>query len=329
MRSLAIGQGWQKRGGAVHCLSHSESTNMVQRVESAGIPLTLIPRPHPNPLDLETTLSRLDTLSASTPLSPWLLLDGYHFDSAYQQAVRSRGHRLLILDDMAHLPHYSAQVLLNQNIRAHTLSYSCNPDTVLLLGTRYAVLRPEFAAWQGWQRRVPGQARKVLITLGDGDSENITLRVINALDHIMVDGLETCAVIGANNPHRDSLETAAGVARTPIRLIRNTSNMAELMAWADVAVAAGGSTCWELAYMGLPCALVIVAENQRGNVEGLHEAGVAVNLGWFGHVTSADIAAQVTTLCQDQDLRARMSDRARGLVDGYGLDRLISVMTCP
>jgi len=36
------------------------------------------------------------------------------------------------------------------------------------------------------------------------------------------------------------------------RLFSSVNNMSELMSWADIAISAGGSTCWELAYMGLP-----------------------------------------------------------------------------
>jgi len=39
--------------------------------------------------------------------------------------------------------------------------------------------------------------------------------------------------------------------------------MPELMAWADFAVSAGGSTCWELAFMGLP-ALVLIQAKEPG-----------------------------------------------------------------
>ena len=38
--------------------------------------------------------------------------------------------------------------------------------------------------------------------------------------------------------------------------------MDELMAWCDVAIAAGGTTTWELCCLGVPAILVDVAENQ-------------------------------------------------------------------
>jgi hypothetical protein len=37
---------------------------------------------------------------------PWFVLDGYHFDTAYQSLLRSAGCRLMVIDDTAHLPCY-------------------------------------------------------------------------------------------------------------------------------------------------------------------------------------------------------------------------------
>lgn len=36
--------------------------------------------------------------------------------------------------------------------------------------------------------------------------------------------------------------------------------MPELMAWADLSIAAGGSTNWELAFMGLPSLVITIAD---------------------------------------------------------------------
>ena len=58
-----------------------------------------------------------------------------------------------------------------------------------------------------------------------------------------------------------------------MRLVVNAPNMAELMAWADVAISAAGSTAWELACMGLPAALIVVAENQTGIAAALVREG--------------------------------------------------------
>ncbi|MCG2756942.1 MAG: hypothetical protein L6263_00720 [Desulfobacteraceae bacterium] len=43
----------------------------------------------------------------------WIVVDGYHFTPDYQKATREKGYRLLVIDDMAHLDHYHADILLN------------------------------------------------------------------------------------------------------------------------------------------------------------------------------------------------------------------------
>jgi spore coat polysaccharide biosynthesis predicted glycosyltransferase SpsG len=98
------------------------------------------------------------------------------------------------------------------------------------------------------------------------------------------------------------------------------------MDWADLAVTAAGSTCWELAYLGVPMITIVAAENQRGIADGLATRGAAVNLGWHGEVTLASIAAAIASLADDHRKRASMRRAARELVDGCGADRVVAAL---
>jgi spore coat polysaccharide biosynthesis predicted glycosyltransferase SpsG len=227
---------------------------------------------------------------------------------------------------MAHLDYYYADVLLNQNINAERLDYSCEPCTRLLLGTRYTLLRSEFLAWQGWQREIPKAARKVLVTLGGGDPDNQTLKVIRALQRVDVDGLEAVVVVGASNPHFQKLQSAAYQSQFSMRLVQNASNMPELMTWADVAISAGGTTCWEMAFMGLPTVVLVLAENQQGIAAGLGKAGVVLNLGWYTEASITQIANTLAGLFEDRGLRRQISQRGRKLVDGLGSERVVKFL---
>jgi spore coat polysaccharide biosynthesis predicted glycosyltransferase SpsG len=102
------------------------------------------------------------------------------------------------------------------------------------------------------------------------------------------------------------------------------TNMPELMAWADVAISAGGSTCLELAFMGLPLLLLVLAENQGRNAECLAATDVAVNLGWHAHCTPEQITEALQTLCFSQARRRAMSREGRVLTDGKGCVRVVN-----
>ena len=72
--------------------------------------------------------------------------------------------------------------------------------------------------------------------------------------------------------------------------------MPDLMAWADVALSAGGTTAWELAYMGVPSLAVVLAPNQQRSVDGLSALGVVENLGWHAQMAEDEIARAVQQL---------------------------------
>ena len=203
MRCLALAQCWKSQGGQVTFITACESDGLWRRLSEEEYQVITLERPYPDSAHREV-ISRV--LEAHP--SAWVVLDGYHFDLDCQRQIKQAGRRLLVIDDTAHLGHYYADVVLNQNINAEQLDYSCEPYTRLLLGTRYVLLRSEFLAWLGWQREIPKVARKVLVTLGGSDPDNQTLKVVRALQQVDVDGLEAMIVVGASNLHFQELQFA-------------------------------------------------------------------------------------------------------------------------
>jgi UDP-2,4-diacetamido-2,4,6-trideoxy-beta-L-altropyranose hydrolase len=314
MRCLALAQAWQTEGNRATFLSRCESRALRQRAESAGIGFIPLDKPHPSPDDLRETLGLLNQFQAA-----WLVVDGYHFDPDYHHAVQMTGCRLLVIDDTAHLTGYHADILLNQNITAeHLPYYRCDRDTKMLLGTRYTLLRDEFLAWRGRKHTVSPVVRKLLVTMGGSDPDNATAKVIQALQQADVPGLETRIIAGSANPHVEELKRAIQDSDGNLQLLTDVSDMPEQMAWADMAVAAGGTTCGELAFMGVPSLVFILAENQRCIAEGLARAGAAINLGWFEHISDGQISDTLGGLINDVEQRVRMQRATEQQVDGKG-----------
>ena len=326
MRCLALAQAWQTEGGKATFLSCCDSPALRRRVTGAGARFILLPAAHPDPVDRQTTSRLIRKLKPD-----WLVIDGYHFGPEYQEAARAAGVRVLVIDDAAYWPEYHADILLNQNLGAEKLRYRCDRDTRLLLGTRYVLLRNEFLKWRVWQREVPREARKVLVTMGGSDPDNVTLKVIRALEKVPLDRLEGIVVLGASNLHREVLGAAIRspefkVRNHKVRLERNPLNMPELMAWADLAVTAGGSTCWELAFMGMPFLVLALAANQRLTVRALAARRAAKSLGTSERLRTTVVVRALAPLLRGARLREALSARGRQLVDGYGADRVLMAM---
>lgn len=314
MRCLALAQAWQKHGPVVFaCAELTSALGARLAGESCQVKrLDAIPG---SPQDSADTLDLARQLGAS-----WLVLDGYQFDSSFQRAIKEGGLRLLAFDDYGHVPDPCADLVLNQNLGATAALYPGHGmGTRLLLGTRYALLRKEFLAWRDWQREIPLVARKVLVTLGGADPDNVTARVVEALARLDV---EAKIVVGGSNPHHEALSF---VVRPPSSVLRDASNMPELMAWADVAVAAGGSTSWELAFMGLPSVVLTLADNQAMAITALETTGTSWRVPQ-SDCTAESLAPMTQALLQNGNERAHMSNLGRSLVDGLGANRVLTEM---
>jgi len=317
MRCLALAQAWQEEGGEALFVTACESENLSGRIESEGFNLIRINKAHPDPADWAETEKVLGNHPGA-----WIVLDGYHFDPAYQKNIKGMGHKLLVIDDMAHLVYYFADIILNQNIGAEIIKYQCEPETKLLLGTRFALLRREFFKWRGFKRDIPQVARKILVTMGGGDPDNVTLKVLQAIDMLEIADLEIKAVVGAANPHFKQISAFSSRSKHRIAVKEATENMAKLIAWADLAVSAGGSTCWEMAFMGLPAMVIITASNQELVAKGLGMASAVENLGQQGEIDTTNLSGSILKLIHSKSERMKMSISGRKLVDGYGAIRL-------
>ncbi len=320
MRCLALAQAWQAQGGAAHFVCNSTlPAPLAERLRNEGATLTTLAAMPGSAADAAETVALATKMAVE-----WVVVDGYHFDAAYQQALKAAGLRLLFIDDHGHAAHYSADLVLNQNVYAQAQIYAQRDEhTQLLLGGKHALLRREFWPWRGRQRTSAAQVQRVLITLGGADAENVTLKALNAFAHIDRPDLELIVVVGASNPYKDSLAAAAAQLPQQVRLLQNVTDMPALMAEADLAITASGSTCWELLFMGLPAMLIEIAANQTPIAEHLEALDAAVRLGWHADLQPAHLAAAIQPLLVDPARRRALAAKGQELIDGYGSARVV------
>jgi UDP-2,4-diacetamido-2,4,6-trideoxy-beta-L-altropyranose hydrolase len=321
MRGIALAEAWTDAGGEVTFVSHCESPNLRARIQGDGYPLLEVSHPHPHPHDLEFTRGVIRARPDSV-----LALDGYHFRAPYQKALRETCIRLAVVDDHGHCSHYHGDFLINQNLHAERIAYPCGEETRFLLGPRYAMLRREFAQRPDTIRTIPDTARRMLITLGGSDPANEALKVIRAVKQLDVQGLEAVVVAGPANPHIDQLEAAVAGKGPAVTLVRYAMRMRDLLEWADVAVSAGGTTCWEMACMGVPNVILVLADNQEAVARSLHRAGISWDLGRANHLSGEQLAKHLRTILKDARARREMSLRGHSLVDGLGAARVAAAL---
>jgi len=324
MRCLALAHEWRQQGGTVTFVTHCDSDALAARLAAGCDELVRLLAPPPSPADLPL----LAAVLGRYPGAP-VVLDGYGFDATYHDRVRVGGHPLLVIDDHAHLPSYNATWVLNQNAVASPELYRrLGSSATLLLGPSFSLLRGEFAAYQDWTRPRTDVARRVLVTLGGSDPDNVTAVALRAAAAAAAGSPDATVrvIAGHSNPNVDDLRALAAALSPACEVVQGADDMPAQMVWADLAISAAGTTSWELAYMQLPALLITTADNQGTNAAALERRGVARDMGRPDAELAERVARAMAPLMSSRAIRARMARAGRALVDGRGAGRVVAAL---
>lgn len=316
MRCLALANTCRETGNGTRFVGRIEDEVLLERLKQCGHKFTALTASHED--------KWMDSVNQEVD---WVVLDGYGFDLRDHQMIHDAGAKLLVIDDMANLDAYEAEIILNQNFSANEAAYHRTCEAKMLMGPKFALLRQEFVGRRSEMRGT--QACRLLITLGGSDPQGVSLRVTEALTKIHDVRFEVRLIAGSSNPHFDQLNAAAKLACNSCHVIdvqHFTDDMPSEMAWADFAVIAGGSTSLEVAYMGLPALVLTLADNQAAIAVAMQKSGVAESLGWYNTLTADTLATALKRLANDVPRRQAMAAHGQALVDGFGAKRVVETI---
>lgn len=286
--------------------------------------------------DAEACLNAIRAAAAG-PID-WLVVDHYGLDQAWERSsvegligIQGYAPRLLVFDDLADRPH-QADVLVDAN-RLDTSAWDAYRALIpaecrLLLGPAYAPLDPLFPQLQPLAPQ-RSTLRRVLVFFGGVDQANHTAVAVQALGHPEVADLAVDVVLAAAPPNHATV--ARLVQQRPLTQLHGwLPSLAGLMLRADLAIGAAGTASWERAALALPTLVRPVADNQRQGAQALVDAGAAL---LFDPQQDEDPGAlliqAIRTLMERPERLPQLSDAARALGDGRGLERIVSAMLGP
>jgi UDP-2,4-diacetamido-2,4,6-trideoxy-beta-L-altropyranose hydrolase len=341
MRCLTLANALRERGAAVFFVCREHDGHLCDLIEEQGFTVSRLPQPkagyqpegtptHAAYLggswqeDAELTaraISKLDTKP------DWLVVDHYALDERWERALRPSVGNIMVIDDLADRSH-DCNVLLDD---AYHENLECRYDGLIpdqcdkLLGSSYTLLRKEFADARRMDRRRDGVIRRVLVSLGGSDPANFTLEVIQAIRALNRPSLEIDIVVGTSHPSFADIERVCQ-AEANFHLHSQSTNMAQLMAAADLAISAGGFTSYELAYMGVPCLLLPISKAQDRLADGIVQHGAAMNLGLAETFPYKQLIEGFHELDRSPIRCLEMSRNGQQLVDGLGVQRVAYVL---
>ena len=305
-RCLTFAAALQRRRRPAYFLSQLEPGSLGLAVKRAGNEWLDADAPAGTPEDLAEMMQEVRRLRPAA-----VIVDAPEVPEGYLAELRNTGTLVVALDSHAGI-RFPAGLVINPLLAPGRESYEIERGAQLLLGPRYALVRPEIRRVRPIRSQEPAQPYRALVALGDDDPNaqagELAKLLLNCPNVGRVDiavrpyhpRLEALRELAASCP--DRLEVVCETAEVPLRVAR-----------AHFALTAGNSWSLELACVGVPQLVVVQSEAHWPTAQRLEEEGAATCLGWHANVSA-------------QTLRQAMARCGRKLIDGRGPDRLVTAL---
>ena len=333
-RTLSLAKELRKRGVSVEYFCRPLDGDQISRLRGEGfnVHTPLEPEMMESGLDKMTVYAEwsnvapvLKTVSEKKKID-WAIVDNYSIGVEFEVSLSEFGCRVMAIDDLPNRKHF-CDLLLDQNYNEDQTRYNeLIPESCIkLLGCEYSLLRPEFELRRRGMKNRDGEISKILISYGGYDKTGETLKAMMAVAALDGKSMSFIVVLGERNKDINEIQSLS-VSDARFALYAHVSHMDELMEEADITLGAGGSTTWERCCLGLPALITVTAENQNDLADMGIRSGAMQVLGRWDEVTSEMITDKIEELIKHPEHLVKMSEKAKGLVDGLGAAKVASTM---
>ncbi|CAG8999577.1 MAG: UDP-2,4-diacetamido-2,4, 6-trideoxy-beta-L-altropyranose hydrolase [Candidatus Celerinatantimonas neptuna] len=254
------------------------------------------------------------------PILDWqsdvVIVDHYGLDANWENQLYGK-IPLLVIDDLANRSHQCNWLLDQGPLRQSTDYTSVNQGCQFWLGSRFALIAPEF---HSYRRSNCGPFRQGLICFGGADPVHATKTTLEALLKLeRAKSIQWHIIAGAANPDWPDLLELVQFSSLAIHIKRHESNMPRLLAQCDFTIGAAGGMTWERCCIGIPTLAIPIVDNQVFNEAVIRRYQLA-------ELLSLDDLSQPEQL--DSALKSLESHRnlfrkhAQTMIDGLGAIRI-------
>ena len=336
LRCLTLADTLQAAGAQCYFICREHSSNLITQIQQQGFSVCVLPAATEMAItngrgveaqsnyaawlgvDWNTDAVQTKACIGGAAVD-WLVVDHYALDVRWEKILRPMCCNLMVIDDLANRVH-DCDLLLDQNLGRNEHDYrQLVPNTcTVLVGSSYALLRPEFSALrdESLRRRTIPQLKRLLISMGGVDQGNATGQVLDVLKTcaLPVD-LHITVVMGPHAPWLAQVQALAAGMPWSTQVLAGVSNMAQLMTDSDLAIGAAGSTSWERCCLGVPSIQLVLADNQKEAAAILEQLNAVIAISSVEELPSI---FQATILQRDYNALLSLMKRSAEICDGHG-----------
>ncbi len=327
MRSLAFADGLEVRGVESVFVTKTRDKPVTDLIRSRGYANEEIP-----PETTSTDDARLTLEIAGRSGANLIVTDISHRVSHVNLEDFTEYHRVLgeryftVCVSGENLTELPVQIVVNPYFRTSYPTPRADAERMVLLGPSYSIFGQGFREAAQVNRNIAAEGRRVLVSVGGSDSLHLTVKIVKAICAIPRDDLALRIILGpaSSGELKSEIVDTLRQFRGDTTLSDHEANMAEVMLWADLAITGDGLTKYETAVTGTPSIMLSRFDSPKALNQQFEKAGTTRHLGDGGRIIVDDLAREIQDVLSNASLRASMSEKGKALVDGQGLERIIS-----
>ena len=227
---------------------------------------------------------------------------------------------IVIINDTGKKKIFS-KILINGSIVKKFHKYEIkNKSTKLFLGSKYMIIRKEFAKIRKDVKIEKKSIKNVLIIFGGNDEKNMTIKILKFL---LEKNLNITIVLGPTNNKKQSISNIIK-NKINIKTIINPKKIAKLFSKQDLIISSTGITIYELACLGIPTIMIPINSAQKQSAKIMEEKG-------FGKMIDSEKLnlkklEQIYLKFDNLNYRKKMFKSGRRIIDGKGVERIANIM---
>lgn len=329
-RALTIAAAVQRRRRPVYFMAQLEPNSLAMSIKRAGN--NWIAAEHPAGSE-DDTAHLLREIARLHPAA--VFVDEADISHAYLAEIASTGVLLGAIDHAAVI-RFPSKLVINPLLAPNREAYEHADDAQVLLGKRYAMVRPEIRRQRAMRSQEPPPLAaqngtiitsqfRVLLALGEDDPNLMTMELAKLLVNAPRVG-KVDIVIRREHPQLEEIRALVEAHKELMTIALEPAEISNRITRCHFALTSGSGWSLELACVGVPQLMLLQNEMHWPNAQRLEDEGAASVLGWHENVSAQTIRQGIQSIIIDPLERKSMARCGRKLIDGRGPDRLVTAM---
>ncbi|MDB2674682.1 UDP-2,4-diacetamido-2,4,6-trideoxy-beta-L-altropyranose hydrolase [Flavobacteriaceae bacterium] len=243
-----------------------------------------------------------------------IIADGYQFISEYQKKIKDLGYFLIYIDDLVK-EHMYADIVVNHSPHVFENFFYTENYTSLVLGTNYAMLRPNFLIEAKKPPRNITHVNTVFVNFGGSDSLNLTYKFVESL--LSFEQIRSINIVIGHAYKQKEIFILKNKFSKRIKIYKNLSELEliKVMKSSDLAVVPSSTILFELFCIGIPIYSGYFVDNQKQAFIKFKETKSVYGKGDFRKFKTQDFKIELISLFDELDIKSILNNQ-KNIIDG-------------